>query len=41
MNRFGILLILSVLFFTCIADQDVPLRKNSYGFSIGDKQGTK
>jgi hypothetical protein len=40
MYKLSVLFLISLMIFSCLGDQDVPLNKIPYGFSIGDPHGT-
>lgn len=40
MYKLSVLVLISLMILSCLADQDVPLNKVPYGFSVGDQQGT-
>lgn len=41
MYKVCIIVLLSLMVLCCVCDQDVPLNKIPYGFSIGDLQGSQ
>jgi len=39
MNKINLPILLLLMVALTYADQEVPLRKNGYGFTVGDKNG--